>query len=182
MTRLAFCLISILALLASCAGPIETRVQTISYAHNTQTLSFSYSEVKASDTEMADLVKKELDQVLNEMGMTKASSASLLLEFAIADRPASISIRLGEETNAPDAIPAKKSRPFQSCKDREHRLIVTLTNKQSGKQHYRGIASEYHCKGSLRESIPHLVRATMADLGKADGELRNKLLTRRGLE
>lgn len=183
MTRLASTFTLTAVLLAGCAGPIQTRVQTISSVPDTQLLSFGFSELTTPNSETSDLIKQELRKTLKSKGLEESEPASLLLSFSIAERPASIAIKLGEGNKFIMAAAAKENKPFQSCQDREHRLIVTLTQRDSGEQHYRGTAAEYHCKADIKQSLPFLVEAALSELGNGSGiEASQKILTRRGLE
>ncbi len=183
MTRLAVTLLLANLILAGCAGPIETRVQTISSAKGTKPESFRFLDVVAPNSQVSNLTQQELRQALEAKGYLESKSASILLSSSIASRPASIAIQLGEGKEAHMVTVTKANKPFQSCKDREHRLIVTLIQRDSGEQLYRGTASEYHCKADLTLSLPHLVKAALSDLGQSsDGENHQKVLVRRGLD
>lgn len=183
MTRLAVSLLLTIVFFAGCTGPIETRVQTISSAESPQLSSFHFSDVTAPNAQISDLVKRELDQALEAKGYLQSKQAPILLGFSIADRPASIAIQLGEDNNVRKVTSTKEDKPFQSCKDREHRLIVTLIQKGSGEQLYRGTASEYHCKAKMQQTVPHLVKAALSDLGgNSSGTVRQRVLTRPGLD
>ncbi|MEP3451843.1 MAG: hypothetical protein ABJN65_08815 [Parasphingorhabdus sp.] len=129
------------------------------------------------------MTQRELRQALEAKGYLESKSASILLSSSIANRPASIAIQLGEGENARTVTSTKANKLFQSCKDREHRLIVTMVQRDSGAQLYRGTASEYHCKADLTLSLPHLVKAALSDLGQSsNGEDHQKVLERRGID
>jgi len=183
MTRIAASLLMTATLVTACAGPIKTRVQTISYVERVQVSEYTFSKDNSPNSQISKLVKQNLEQVLESKGLRKSDDSPHLLDFSVADRPASVSIHLGEDGKRQVAVSSKENKPFQSCKDREHRLIISLLHKNSGNQLYRGTASEYHCKASLQQSIPHLVKAALSNFGlDASGVPQNKALIRHGLE
>ena len=183
MTRLAVSLLPILFVTAGCAGPIETRVKTASSAQNIELTNYDFSNVKALKSEVSDLVEDHVRQELKTKGYQESKKAPALLDFSIADRPSTISVQFGEGEKAHTATKAKENKPFQSCIDREHRLIVTLRHRESGAQLYQGIASEYHCKAKLRQTVPHLVKAALSDLGgNSRRNVGEKVLRRSGLD
>lgn len=183
MTRLAYVTLPMAIFFSGCSGPIETRVQTASSDQSSKLTSYRFSTIEAPNPDVANLVEKHSREELEGKGYNENKQAPLLLSFSIADRPASIAIKLGEEEKSHLVTDSKEHKIFQSCKDREHRLIVTLTQQDTGDQFYRGTASEYHCKAKLRQTIPHLVKAAFSDLGGKTGSLENqKVLVRRGLE
>lgn len=183
MTRLAVTVLLANFILAGCAGPIETRVQTQSSFANLKPQSFQYSTVKAPNPEMTDFVELELGKALNKNGLVKSTQASVLVNYSIADRPGSIAIQLGEGETARTITSAKEKKPFQSCEDREHRFVITMIDRETGNQLYRGTASEFHCKANPRQSIPYLVKAALSDFnGQSGGAVNNKILKRRGLD
>ncbi|GAB5486856.1 MAG: hypothetical protein Pars2KO_04260 [Parasphingorhabdus sp.] len=183
MTRLAFSLLPIAILFSGCAGPIETRVQTISSAQSFQPTGFQIFDVIAPNPQISAMIEQEIGQSLKAKGYQESEQAPVLLSSSIAVRPASIAIRLGEGKETRVVSDIKHNKPFQSCKDHEHRLIITMVQKDSGAQFYRGSASEYHCKADLKESLPHLVKAALSDLGdKGNGEISQKTLKRHGLD
>lgn len=183
MARLAVTVLLLNLILVGCAGPIETRVQTQSSFAKQKPKSFQFATVHAPNPEMADFVEQELGEALGAKGMVESKQASVLVNYSIADRPGATEIRLGEGESARTITHAKKKKPFQSCEDREHRFVVTMTDRETGNQLYRATASEFHCKANPRQSIPYLVEAALSEFnGQSGGTVNSKVLTRRGLD
>jgi Domain of unknown function (DUF4136) len=183
MARFAASFILILICATGCSGPIETRVQTISSADKTGFSSFNFATMVTPNSQISNLVKEELREALKARGLSNSEQAPILLDFSIANRPASISIHLGEDKQRQVLANAKENKPFQTCKDEEHRLIISFVKRSSGEQLYRGTASEYHCKANLEQSAPYLVKAALSDFGNgSQSESRQKIMKRHGLE
>lgn len=183
MTRLAASFILILICATGCSGPIETRVQTMSSAEKAQISSFNFATMATPNSPISNLVKQELREALEARGLSESEQAPILLDFSIANRPASISIHLGEDKQRQVVVDAKEDKPFQTCEDEEHRLIVSFIKQSSGEQLYRGTASEYHCKAKLEQSVSYLVKAALSDFGNgSQSETRQKIMKRQGLE
>ena len=183
MTRLAYSLLPIAILCSGCSGPIETRVQSAFSGQSSSFDSYHFSTITAPDSDITNLVEKHSREELEDKGFKESNQAPIVLSFSIADRPASIAILLGEDEKSHLVTDSKEHKIFQSCKDREHRLIVTMIQQDTGDQLYRGAASEYHCKAKLSQTIPHLVKAAFSDLGDKTGiGDHQKVMVRRGLE
>ncbi len=183
MTRLSILTLLSTIILTACTGPIETRVETVVPTALPVTKIFSFTEKPEQNNALYQDARTLVADALESKGFSQADSASILVQIALADRPANIAIDVGEnEKKIPRSL-AKKQKFLQSCKDQEHRLIITLTDQTTGNSLYSGTASEYHCKGTLKASLPYLVGAAMADLGSApDLNIRKKTNTRAGLE
>lgn len=183
MTRLSASFVFILICTTGCTGPIETRVQTMSSAEKVRISSFNFATVSTPNSPISNLVKEELREALKAKGLSESERAPILLDYSIANRPASISIHLGEDKQTQVVVDAKENKPFQTCEDEEHRLIISFVKQSSGQQLYRGTASEYHCKAKLEQSAPFLVKAALSDFGKgSQNETRRKIMKRHGLE
>ncbi|NRD90703.1 hypothetical protein C8024_16495 [Sphingopyxis sp. BSNA05] len=76
-----------------------------------------------------DMVAKSL----SERGYESSPDASILLHVALSNRPADIAVDAGAENAEQSISAAKKQKTFQSCKDREHRLTVSLFDQVRGK-------------------------------------------------
>lgn len=183
MIRFTFCLAIITVLQAGCAGPIQTRVQTASTQNQTEFASYTFAEVPKQRSGIYEQAKKILADALKLKGLEQRDSAPLIVDFAAASRPASIAIALGEGQKSKSVAEPKTRKLLQSCDDSEHRLIVTVFQRNSGKQVYRGTAAEYHCKAALKQSLPHLVKAALSDWDQpGDGLVRERTSHRVGLE
>ncbi|VAW03057.1 hypothetical protein MNBD_ALPHA04-1855 [hydrothermal vent metagenome] len=183
MTRLSILTLVMAFILAACTGPIETRVETLVPTALPATKIFSFTEKPEQNNRLYQDARAMVASALESKGFSQADSASILVQIALANRPANIGIDVGENEEKTPRSVEKKQKFLQSCKDREHRLIVTLTDQITGSSLYSGIASEYHCKGTLEASLPYLVEAAMADLGSAPHlNIRKRTITRAGLE
>ena len=182
MTRLSFFLSLCLATLSACAGPIETRIETRASASVSVPKQFMFSEKPEQNNQTYSLAKSLVSQKLSNEGYSEAKVASLLVQIALADRPASIAISTGEQPGK-TLVGAKENKPLQSCVDQEHRLSVDIFNQAEGSIFYSGTAAEYHCKGTIEMSLPHLVDAALSDLGANTGlEPKSSTRLRNGIE
>jgi hypothetical protein len=168
-------LISVPLMLAGCASSVMTRVlgEGAGIAPPAQ-LAFLKADEDAPAADEA--TAKALADALGAQGYKVADDADYLIDFALAQRPAALSIATG--SNAP-LSPAKKAKPLQSCKDNTYRLTVTVADRKTGATLYRGSAEEHHCKATLAESRGALIDAVVADLKKPGGA---RVLKRGGRE
>ncbi|QJB70339.1 hypothetical protein [Parasphingorhabdus halotolerans] len=182
MTRLSFFLPLCLVTLSACAGPIETRIETRASASGSVPKQFMFSENLEQNNQTYSLAKSLVSQKLLNEGYSEAKVASLLVQIALADRPASIAISTGEQPGK-TLVGPKKNKPLQSCLDQEHRFSVDIFNQIDGSIFYSGKAAEYHCKGTMDTSLPHLVDAALSDLGANNGlEPKSSTRSRTGVE
>ncbi|MEH6790098.1 hypothetical protein [Parasphingorhabdus sp.] len=169
--------------LSGCAGPIETRLQTDQMATALSQKNFRLSEVEPLVHPDLQQARDRIAESLLERGYRSASDAAILVHVALADRPADVAINAGEKETQQPLAPAKKQKRFQSCKDREHRLTVTLFDQVRAKMLYSGNAAEYHCKGTVAQSLPFLVAAALSGLDQAIANSPNRATrTRQGIE
>lgn len=159
-------------LLASCGGPIETRISSAGpgVAMPTSILAEKI-EAGASNAAARDMVAAKF----SEMGFTLGNTGALQLHVAVSERDAAISVA----TDKFEIAQAKKRKPLQTCADKEYRLAVALSRISDGALLYRGSAAEYHCKATLAQAMPTLVERALADLAAPKG---NYVVTRRGIE
>ena len=168
---------------AGCAGPIETRVQSHQLIPAVEQKGFAWSPIDPIANRDTALARDLVDKLLAQKGYQQAPDAAILVHVALADRPADIAIDAGDDKTVRPLVAAKEQKSFQSCKDREHRLTVSLFDQSRGQKLYSGSASEYHCNGTIAQSLPFLVDAALSGL---DGETSDVPLstvrTRQGLE
>ncbi|SIN66021.1 protein of unknown function [Parasphingorhabdus marina DSM 22363] len=181
MIRSAILTVLTATLVAGCAGPIETRIMTQAAAPLPDKQTYDFGSVAEQDNELYRAARELVDSALKSRGFRTAENASTLVDLTLADRPADIAIRVGEATQELVLADVKAQKPLQSCKDREHRLTITFADRVSGAMLYSGTAAEYHCKGTIEESLPHLVRGAMAEFGSGSGT-RQFVRTRSGVE
>lgn len=183
MIRLSILTITMLAMTASCAGPIQTRIQTQMAAPVTDQKQYRFTETPEQQSIAYQAARKLVAQELGNRKLSQDDSALMLVQIAFADRPASIAITAGKEDQSTPVAIAKKQEFLQSCEDSEHRLSISIVHQADGAQIYSGSAAEYHCKGKFDDSLPHLVKAALSDLGvNPDGTVRTKIRTRSGVE
>lgn len=152
--------------LSGCAGPIETRLKNHMVVALPDQPSFAFSESIDGENPTQQLAKKLIAAALVEKGFGSKDNPRLLVETALAERPADIAITTGETDQRNQVATAKSRELLQSCQDQEHRLTIGIFDVTDGTQVYSGSAAEYHCKGTLQQSLPHLVDGALAELGK----------------
>jgi hypothetical protein len=154
--RIAF--IALTLLLAACAGPIETRVNS---AGVTPAMPTSFI-VNPEITGPAAGVQAKVAATLVERGYTQSDDGQLKLHVTAADRPAALALQSGDRELA-------KAAGKQKCAAREYRIGIVLTRIADGTDYYRASTAEFHCKLTMDEVLPILVRAALADLGAPRG-------------
>jgi hypothetical protein len=150
--------LTILLLLAACAGPIETRVTSSGLA-SPLPATFAVDPTLADPAANAQGIAARL---LGSKGYSQAEIAELNLQVTVSDRPAELSLQNGSTTLS--AAAGKKP-----CAKREYRIGVTLTKISDGSEYYRGTAAEYHCKLASADVLETMVKSALADLGAPRG-------------
>jgi hypothetical protein len=166
-----------LMLIWACTGPIETRVSSSGMA-----LSGEYTILDEQGASHSDIVLKARALTLDKLssrGFALVPNGAHKLDVTVSERPANLLITAGSEQGKTVIASPKPKKPLQSCVDVEFSLVVRLTNVADGTEHYRGRASEFHCKAGLTEVLPSLVDAALADLSSPKGE---HIVKRRGLD
>lgn len=141
--------------LAACVGPIETRIDS---SGETGARLTSFQADEAAAVEALPLVTA----ALTERGYRSDASGSLSLQVTVSDRPADLALKSGEAMLSP-------AKGKKRCAKREYRLGVVLTRLSDGVEIYRAHAAEFHCKLTLTEVLPVLVKSALADLGAPRG-------------
>jgi hypothetical protein len=150
--------IAILLIAASCAGPIETRIDSAG-ASQIASATIVVDESNANENPRA---RGFVIDVLGKKGFSVAPDGKLLLQVTMSERPAALSLSSGTAVLSPSAV---KKR----CAKTEYRLGIALTQISDGAEIYRAHAAEFHCKLALDAVLPVLVDAAMADLGNPRG-------------
>ena len=145
-------------LLAGCIGPIETRIDSAGLS-GASPPSYLLDADSMNLTEGADAL---VINALAQKGLRRSETAPINLQIAVSDRPAAIAVQSASATLA-------KSAGKKSCADREYRLGVTLTRISDGAEVYRGHAAEFHCKLTMAQVLPVLVKSALADFGAPKG-------------
>lgn len=182
MRRLVTLMIPIAALTTSCGGPIETRIQTQAASTLPAQKQYSFTAKPEQYSKTYTIARKMVADALAANNFTAANNAPILVHVALAGRPASIAVTTGENSEVSTIAEQKKRKPLQSCDDIEHRLTVNMVSATDGSTIYSGTAAEYHCKGSMEQSLPHLIDAALSDLGSSDQVTKTATRTRGGIE
>lgn len=154
-----------LVLLAGCAAPIETRI-TSSGLTDPAAQPYMFNMEVPSSQEAAS-ARRLVESRLADHGYSEVKNGPLLLEVTLDSRDASLA--LGTAAGSDNLSVAKKRKALQNCKDREYRLGITLTRIADGAVQYQSRIAEYHCKMSLAEALPDMVKAGLTDLGQPRG-------------
>ncbi len=182
MRRLVTLMIPIAALTTSCGGPIETRIQTQAVSTLPAQKQYSFTAKPEQNSETYMMARKMVADALAVNNFTAATDALILVHIALAGRPASIAVTTGENSEVSTIAEQKERKPLQSCDDVEHRLTINMVSASDGSTIYSGTAAEYHCKGSIEQSLPHLIDAALSDLGNSDQTTKTTSRTRNGIE
>lgn len=168
---------------SGCAGPIETRVQTHQAVAAPEQKQFVLSAIDPIANSDLVLARNLVIKSLAKRGYQPSQDASLLMHVALSERPADIAVDAGLEDAQHAIAVAKQQKRFQSCKDREHRLTVSLFDQTRGAKLYSGNAAEYHCNGTIAQSLPFLVDSALSGLDSDPSEAPRKAVqTRQGVE
>ena len=151
-------LTALIFLLAGCAGPIETRVDSIGSNTVRSARYMADTDITGLAAEAQALIAKHLAA----KGFRSDDPADFSLHVALSDRPADISLKGGAA--APESKFWKKR-----CAKREYRLGITLTKISDGTIAYKAHASEHHCKRPIAQVMPFLVAAALKDMGAPSG-------------
>lgn len=162
MKRFTFPIASLL-FISACSSGVETRISSSGVANPTAA-PFMISTVTETSGELRAAYALVAKNMAGK-GFALAKEAPLHLEITLDARDANLAL----DSTTGTLSPAKKPKPLQSCVDKEYRLGVTLTRVADGVEIYKGRAAEYHCKMPVKEALPALVGAALADLGRPRG-------------
>jgi hypothetical protein len=154
----SFILLPILFAAASCAGPIETRIDSA----GARELAPATIMVDESNKVENPTARSLALAALEKKGFSKATDGKLLLQTTTSEWPAALSLSNGATVLSPAA---KKKR----CAKTEYRLGIVLTRISDGAEIYRVRTAEFHCKLPLDAVLPMMVDAAMVDLGNPRG-------------
>lgn len=170
-------------MVSGCAGPIETRVQTHQVIEAPEQKRFTVSPKDAVVNEDLALARNLVAKALIEKGYQSSPDASILVHVALSDRPADIAVDAGDKSAKQSITPAKHQKRFQSCKDQEHRLTISLFDQARGTKLYAGNAAEYHCNGTIEQSLPFLIDSALSGLDREPTKApQGAIRTRQGVE
>lgn len=158
-------------LLASCAAPVVTRIDTAMPGARPVSASFVVADVPGDVAPVQQDATGLVVQSLAQRGWTISDSADVLLSVTLSDRPAQSQLLLGDDYGKPAGVigPAPTRSNNRGCARRDQRLTVTLAHRATGDLIYSGAASEYHCKAGLEQNLPALVAAALDGMDNAPG-------------
>lgn len=161
-------------LLAGCASPVVTRIDATAPAPIAPRTTFAIAPVPDDLGVLPGQARDMVAAALRQRGWSQAQEGDYLLTVTLADRPASITLKAGDDFGKPVATlaPAADRSNNQGCARRDHRLTITLTDRVSGAIAFAGAASEFHCKAALNDSLPYLVSAAVDRLDAGSGTLQ----------
>ncbi len=167
-------------LLAGCASPVVTRIDTAAPAPLPTPSSFSLMPAPGELSPVHYGATNRVSVELIDRGWRQADVGDYLLSVTLSDRPASARLQAGDDSGQPQAVigPAPDRKKTRGCARRDHRLSVVLIQRQTGEIVYSGSGAEYHCKGTPSASMPHLVSAALEGL---DGEPGPRMVERKGV-
>lgn len=168
--------IALFVIAAGCAGPLQTR-------------GFGAGPGVPAGARLAMIAPEEdsppvdattgtaLAAALTRQGYRVGDDGAYVVDFSLAERPATMGVTPSKAERALSAAKARK--PLQSCQDRTHRFTLVILDRKTGEAAYRGDAEEHHCRATLDDSRTHLIEAVVADLKQPKGAYQ---LTRPGKE
>ncbi len=161
-------------LLAGCASPVVTRVDASAPARLPRGASFALAPVPEDGNVLTGQARDMVAAALRQRGWSQTAQGNYLLVVTLADRPANITLKAGDDFGKPVATLAPAADPSNNtgCAKRDHRLTITLTERTSGNIAFAGSASEYHCKAGLYDTLPYLVAAAVERLDTGSGRVQ----------
>jgi hypothetical protein len=143
---------------SGCAGPIQTRVQTHQLIAAPEQKNFALSAIDVVANSDLARARDMVEKSLSERGYQLSADASILVHVALSDRPADIAINAGDQA-------------------------ISLFDQLRGTKLYSGSAAEYHCKGTIAQSLPFLVNSALSGLDQQPTDIpRSATRTREGRE
>ena len=111
---------------------------------------------------------------LRQRGWREGQGGDYLLAVTLAERPASIALKAGDDFGKAvgTIAPAADRSNNRGCARSDQRLTITLTERASGAVAFAGAAAEFHCGARLTDSLPHLVSAAVDRLDSGSGSVR----------
>ena len=149
----------LLAGVAACSGPIETR-SGIAGAPLASAAAVALAPLPEDAGAESLAARNAVAEALGRHGYRLADDAPLRIDVALAERTAGVEVR----ALAGSALsPAKSQRLLQDCHDQTHRLtLAAFDPARPGVT--RVWAEEHHCKGKLAASLPALADQAVAAL------------------
>lgn len=166
-------------LLAGCAAPVVTRIETAAPAGLPRAATFMLATIPDDLSPLHQQAIRLVMQSLQQRGWQQAEGGDYVLAVTLADKPATSSLQAGDDNGSARAViaPAADRSNNQGCAKRDHRLGVVMTERVSGAIAYAGSAAEFHCKAQLGDSVPYLVQAALDGM---NGQQGPRLIARDG--
>ncbi len=158
--------VALVFIVTGCAGPLQTRgFGSGPGVPAGARLSIIAAEEDGPPVDAA--THRALAATLTRAGFSVGDDGAYMVDFSLAERPATMGVTPGKTERALSA--AKGRKPLQSCQDRTHRFTLVILDRKTGETAYRGDAEEHHCRATLDDSRPHLIDAVVADLKQPKG-------------
>lgn len=161
-------------LLAGCASPVVTRVDANAPAPLPSQASFELAEVPADGDILPGQARDMVAAALRQRGWRQQPGGDYLLSVTLAERPAGIALKAGDDFGKVSATlaPSADRSNNRGCAKSDHRLGLALTDRATGAVVFTSAASEFHCKAQLTDSLPHLVSAAIDRLDAGPGSVQ----------
>ncbi len=173
--------LSLICLAASaCAPAIETRISSGGQVPVSAQEKYIFIVPPDNIGQVHTMARNLVADSLHFKDWKEAADGDYAVSVALSALPASLEVH---ENNAGqggrliiEKLP-KKMGPFGRCVSMQHRLEVKIFRIADGQEIFSGIASEYHCKADVSETLPYLTNAAMSNFGKSP---ENRVETRSG--
>ena len=161
-------------LLAGCASPVVTRVDATAPRPLPPRASFELVAMSDDGDIFPGQARDMVTAALRQRGWNQQAGGDYLLAVTLAERPASIAVKAGDDLGkvAGTIAPAADRSNNSGCARSDHRLTITLTERVTGDVAFAGDASEFHCRARLTDSLPHLVSAAVDRLDVGPGSVQ----------
>lgn len=161
-------------LLAGCAAPVMTRVDASAPASLPPRASFELVDMPADSDILPGQARDMVAAALRQRGWRQQRGGEYLLSVTLAERPARIAIRAGDDFGKAmgTIAPAADRSNNRGCAKSDHRLTIALTERTTGTVAFAGTASEFHCSALLTDSLPHLVAAAVERIDTGSGSVQ----------
>jgi hypothetical protein len=150
-----------LLLIAGCASPIETRINSAGEKDPALSAFVLGTEPRSEEGKAA---QESVLAKLSERGLKANDAAPLRLDVTFSSLPASLKL-----VGSQGLGKAKPKRKSKTCNSVEHKLGIALARISDGAVVYRSVALEYHCAGNALAVIPVLADAAVKDIGAPKG-------------
>ncbi len=161
--------LTLILLISGCTRPVETRISSVG-TNDVPVMNYVWgTKIVAEEAAGANAL---MEVRLKNIGLNSSDAAPLRLDVTFSALPAVLKLTVGNVASG--AATVKPPHASRKCKPVEYRLGFALSKVSDGTIAYRASAAEYHCKGDLRNILPVLADAVVADIGKPKGVYSTK--------